>query len=394
MRETQVTEITMLSDEVAGQIKQFHFLTSYCEDYGGVITDRHHGPSGLAGPIIPYLPMRRSSVFLGTRETGSYNHHSQLGKFKGKYFFAWANGYRDELTSGQKLLVSSSCDGLTWSDPVVIDGGEDGASRSLCCVGMSATDDELIVMTRSDDVFREPERAGMRRIEADKRHVAAYASKDGEVWKHVYTYNDNIQCIFEAPRPTRDGDLLCVSSTRDSGPSMLRWTGSSLLAEPEVIPVSFPAGTEFPYGEGSWYQTDEGRIVVFWRDEGQSCRLWVNYSDDGGRTFTTLARSDVPDSMSRIYAGVLPDGRRYLCGNAFPTLMNRRHLMLLLSDDGLTFDKVYMVINDPTSQRLMGLLKADGYQYPCCLADGDRFLIGYSINKEDIACGLVDLKDL
>jgi hypothetical protein len=393
MEEFTVKEINMLSDEVSGKVKHFHFRTSY-RDCNGLVTDKDHGPEALAEPIIPYLPMKRSSLFLGTRETGSYNIHSQLDKFKGKYFHAWANGYRDELESGQKLLVSSSSDGQIWSEPVVIDGGEEGASRALCCVGMRATEDELYVMCRSDDVFREPEKPGMHRIEAEKRHIAVYASKDGVNWKHVYTYNDNIQCIFEAPRPTRDGNLLCVACTRDQGASILLWNGSDLLSEPEVIPVSYPERSRFPYGEGSWYQTETGRIIAFWRDEGQSCRLWVNYSDDGGKTFTVLAKSDIPDSMSRIYAGKLPGGRYYLCGNAFGTLMNRMHLMLFLSDDGLTFNKVYMVINDPTAQRLMGLLKADGYQYPCCLPDGDKFLIGYSINKEDIACGLVNLKEL
>lgn len=393
MKEINVKEIDMLSKEVAKKLKQFHFRTTYF-DYGGLSTDKDQGPGGLKEPIIPYLPMKRSRLFFGTRETGSYNHHSQLNKFKGKYFFAWANGYRDELDSGQKLLVSSSLDAQIWSEPLVIAGGEEGTTRALCCVGIMATEDELFVLTRSDDIFRDPEKPGMHRIEVEKRHIEVYSSKDGVEWKHVHTYNKNIQCIFEAPRNTHDGNLLCVSSTRDFGPSILRWKGSDLLSEPEVVSVSFPEGTRFPYGEGNWYQTEEGRIIVFWRDEGQSCRLWVNYSDDGGKTFTVLAKSNIPDSMSRIYAGNLPDGRYYLCGNAFPTLLNRMHLMLLLSDDGLTFNKVYIVVNDPTAQRLIGILKADGYQYPCCLPDGDKFLIGYSVNKEDIECGVVDLNKI
>jgi hypothetical protein len=93
--------------------------------------------------------------------------------------------------------------------------------------------------------------------------------------------------------------------------------------------------------------------------------------------------------MSRVHAGRLADGRHYLCNNAFPTLLDRRHLMLLLSTDGLTFDKAYVLVDDPTSQRLKGMLKADGYQYPCCLPEDDRLLVAYSVNKEDIECGVV-----
>ena len=66
--------------------------------------------------------------------------------------------------------------------------------------------------------------------------------------------------------------------------------------------------------------------------------------------------------------------------------------MLLLSEDGYVFDKVYLLIDDPTSRRVTGLLKADGYQYPCCLPDGDRLLVGYSVNKEDIECGIIPLQ--
>ena len=101
--------------------------------------------------------------------------------------------------------------------------------------------------------------------------------------------------------------------------------------------------------------------------------------------------SDIPDSMSRVRAGRLADGRYYLCNNAVPTLLDRRHLMLLLSDDGFTFDKVYVLVDDPTSQRLKGMLKADGYQYPSCVVEGDRLLVAYSVNKEGIECGVVDV---
>ena len=161
-----------------------------------------------------------------------------------------------------------------------------------------------------------------------------------------------------------------------------------------MISLPTPEGAVFPYGEGSWYQLVDGKIIAFWRDEGGSCRMWVNYSDDGGKTWAPPMISDIPDSMSRIYAGRLQDGRYYLCNNAFATLLDRRHLFLLLSEDGLVFKSVYLLIDDPTSQRLKGLLKADGYQYPCCLVDGDRLLVAYSVNKEDIECGIVDTKGI
>ena len=102
----------------------------------------------------------------------------------------------------------------------------------------------------------------------------------------------------------------------------------------------------------------------------------------------------VPDSMARVYAGRLPDGRYYVVNNTFPTPTNRRHLFLLLSEDGLVFDQVFVIVNDVTAHRYMGAMKNNGYQYPCCIAERDRLIIGYSVNKEDMECAVVDISEI
>jgi hypothetical protein len=130
--------------------------------------------------------------------------------------------------------------------------------------------------------------------------------------------------------------------------------------------------------------------MVFWRDEGASCRVYVNHSDDGGLTWSTPLLSDIPDSMSRLYAGRLSDGRFYLVNNAIPTLLDRRPLVLLLSDDGVQFNDVVMINDSPSEMRRKGLLKINGHQYPCCLVDGDLLLVAYDANKEDLLCEVID----
>ena len=68
--------------------------------------------------------------------------------------------------------------------------------------------------------------------------------------------------------------------------------------------------------------------------------------------------------------------------------------MIAITDDGAKFNKIYTLLDDPTAQRVRGTLKIHSYQYPCGLADGDRLLVDYSINREDIECGIVDIADL
>ncbi len=391
MNITQRDHAQMLTDDVAQRLARYHrrhcFIGARC-----LLTEDDHGPCSIE-PIIPYAPFERARIFTGTRESGSFNHHAQVARFKEKYFFGFSNGRRDELSEGQRLMVASSEDGRQWSEPLCVAGGRDQKSVAHTCVGLHADADMLYMFGRQDEAFTDPDAVGMRRVTPQKTKIHIYASPDGESWNKVSALDDLIRCTFEAPRETADGHLLCVSTLQD-GIAMLRWPGNQLTEQPEIIPVPDPDGARFPSGEGSWYQLDNGRIIVFWRDEGESCNLWVNVSDDGGKTFSAPIISDIPDSMSRVYAGRLQDGRYYLCNNAFPTLLNRMHLMLLLSDDGETFNQVYTLVDAPTTMRVMGLLKTDGYQYPCCLADGDKLLVGYSVNKEDMECGVVNLKAL
>jgi hypothetical protein len=296
----------------------------------------------------------------------------------------------DEEAAGQRILIAASDDALDWGEPICV-AGDTGSPLAHNCQALHATEEAMYLVGMSEECHRDASSVGMRRIDPESVRMDIYRSVDGVTWERSQQFGSGLKWIFEAPRPTAENRLMCVCTTLNSGRAVLLWQGMDICQEPEVVPIPEPEGVHLPAGEASWCQTDEGKIIVFWRDEGGSCRLYVNTSDDGGRTFSAPMISDIPDSMSHVHAGRLADGRYYLCNNAFPTLLDRRHLMLLLSDDGLTFDSVRVLVDDPTSQRLKGLLKVDGYQYPCCLPEGDRLLVAYSINKEDIECSVVDV---
>ena len=401
--------IRMLNSDVAAQLKQFHIGVSMRS--GGCLM-RHDdmGPRGINPPLIPYAPFDRSRVFTGTRENGSFNHHSQLIKFKDRYFFAWSNGIVDEENAGQRILISSSPDGQSWTKPICIIGDKDETVIAHNAVALMVSNNMLYVFGKKEDAIHDAAHLGMRRINPETTEIYAYCSEDGKIWNRAFSLPNQIDWIFEAPRLTADGHLMTVAALKGGsgktddniftavdekgGAALLRWPGDRIEDTPEITPIPQPFGAVFPYAETSWYQTDDGTIVMYWRDEGQSCRVWVNYSTDGGKTFTEPMISDIPDSQSRVYAGKLEDGRYFLCNNAFPELLNRHYLMLLLSDNGYEFNNVYILVDDPTAQRFTGLLKVDGYQYPFCLPDGDKLFVGFSVNKEDIECGIVDLQKI
>ena len=160
------------------------------------------------------------------------------------------------------------------------------------------------------------------------------------------------------------------------------------------------------YGDvigGSLFAEDNGDLSFrfghslisdYTEDDWVGTHAHVVRSTDDGKTWGPMFMTDFPDSMSRVYAGRLPDGRFYLIGNSFPKLLDRMHLMISISEDGAKFSKMYTLVDHPTAQRVKGTLKVHGHAYPCGLVDGDRLLVGYSVNKEDIECGIVELADL
>jgi len=60
------------------------------------------------------------------------------------------------------------------------------------------------------------------------------------------------------------------------------------------------------------------------------------------------------------------------------------HLLVALSDDGYCFDRQYLLVEGDTTRRINGRHKENGYHYPNCITDGDKLLVTYSVNKEDI----------
>ena len=399
----------LLDEDVANKLKTFHLLHSLA-DGGCLLRYTDQGVRSRDPAIMPYAPFTRSRIYTASRQAGSWNTDSQLTLFKGRYFYGFANGRVDEDDAGQRVRVSSSDDAVHWSDPVVVAGGEEGTNICHKCAGICATDDTLYVLDRALGTTPDPAVPGERRFDSMQVHVSA--STDGIQWKRVFSFDDQISSIYEAPRLTAEGRLMCAGAIRYStkeeaarsitgapghdtltrgGAAILLWPGADICVQPEIVPIPQPHGSVFPGAEASWYQTDDRTIVVLWRDDGGSCRLWVNTSTDGGKSFCEPMITDIPDAVSRLYAGRLADGRHYLCSNAFATLGDRTHLMLLIGDDDYRFNKAYILVDDPTAMRLVGLLKINGYFYPCCLPVGDQLLVAYCVNKEDIECGVVDL---
>jgi hypothetical protein len=146
--------------------------------------------------------------------------------------------------------------------------------------------------------------------------------------------------------------------------------------------------------QGTWYQTDDGRIWMYQRDDTLSGYLGLTVSDDEGETWSPLMQTDFPNTFSRAYAGRFGDGRFYICGNNYNRFLDRMTLLIAVSDDGRVFDRQYELVTGSTTRRINGRHKEDGFHYPNCYTDADKLIITFSINKEDIAVGVLNTREL
>ena len=386
-----LTVARVLTPELAGKIRRWRMHSAMIEA-DCYRTDRDRGPQAEAS-IFKRANLQRSRVFTGIGDAGTYDHHSQLAKFQGRYYIAWSNGRVNEDMPGQGTMLAVSDHARDWRVVGCVAPGDEAAGKLRWTTGIYADDRQMVLYGVAHYATLDANAPGMRRFEEGRSRLDAHVTTDGVTWQPHEGIAGDRAYIFEAPRPTREGKLL-AGGTRASKPVAMFWDPSDPAGAPEIVPMPEPEGASFPYGEASWYQAPDGLIVMWFRDEAQSLRLFAATSADGGRTWTAPVLSDFPDSMSRVRAGALSDGRCYLIGNAYPKLLDRMHLMLALSDDGRVFDRMYVLLDDPTAQRAFGLLKAHGYQYPVAMEEDGRLLMAYSVNKEDIECAWVDVAGL
>lgn len=372
--------ISMLTEELR-QTVWHNLVTSQFQKAGCTRGDGKPWPEWF-----DHVSTERVRVATGSKEFGSYNHQSGICRWRERYWYVFSNCAVDEEVPGMRTMIASSEDLSTWTDASCVAPGDIPGDMWRQTGGVMGYEDKLVVFVQTKTGHHLTRKPGMSANEETKTvyKVGLFTSSDGESWTEQDTADD---CYwFEAPKVTREGRLLCAGS-RLGHPIVFLWPGEDPLEAPEIVEIPYDGSRgmdsgQFPYGEASWYETDDGTIFMFHRNETDEMRLRVALSEDGGRSWTHPMLSDIPDSMSRVSAGRLADGRYYLVNNAIADLLNRVPLMISISQDGCKFEKQYLLRDEPTKIAFPGALKAHGYQYPCTMVEEDRLIVTYSVNKE------------
>ena len=380
--------MNLLSDDVLTKIRQMTYWDMMRLDYDRPC-DWNHDLTDEWG-CVPSVPATRACIYRASADTWGYSHHQQICFGMGRYFAIWSNGLHHEMHRGQEVRFSTSGDGLTWSDPRRLASQPD-SSPDIYQAGALFGSDDSVAAYCNNFVGSDSDADIRRKGGTAAFGVEAFVTSDGAVWEKRGLLCEGL-AIHEGPRPTSTGRLVATADRRSKGPVFLIFDDGP-LSPPRVIDIPLPE-KDLPLHECTWYETADRKLWMLLRDETASLRLRLSVSDDAGETWSVPVMTNFVDSMSKVFAGSLPDGRIYVINNAYPQVLNRDRLMITLSRDGKVFDRMFILDDTPSRVRVLGYLKGRGHQYPHAVVHDGRLFAVYSVSKEDIRVSVVDLTDL
>jgi len=352
----------------------------------------------------PRLVIERAMIYAPTSQW-LYNHHASITTFKGRLIAIWSDGIIDEDAPGQRVVFSFSKDFFHWTTPQVLAAPSiyrGDTANILTAAGFhrygrgarSGTDASDISEDMGDTLVAYYGEYSPKR---QHTHLWARTSTDGEHWSAALDMHVPVN-PNHGPEEIA-GHRLIISGNftfpyTDDPRGLTGWKMSSFYPDSlyqEDNPATFyaPAGKMGlpPLCEGSFFQTDNGMLHMLLRVTGKGWkgRLWLTESKDRGGHWCVPAETAFTDNDSKFHFGRLPDGRFYYVG--IPDTLHhyaRMPLVLALSKDGISFDKQYIIAEQPYTLKKEGLWKGGQYGYPHTLVNGGFLYVIVSRQKEAI----------
>lgn len=295
--------------------------------------------------------------------------HNYLVHHDGKYWCMWSHGPEVEDMPTQHVSFATSDDGLKWSESKTLTGPP-AEGRAYIARSFWMRDGELLALAASY------KGKGAFGVDKDLKLVAFAWDKQSAAWKHKSVVFENAINNF-APQKLSTGEWMMTRRDARFNVSMLVG-GVKAIDDWRVVPVvdrlAAVRTSKFSPDEPIWWEQPDKTLVAAFRDNGGSNRLFRAFSTDHGQTWSAPAKTDFPNSPSKIFSLLTSRGYRVLISNANPVL-GRRELYLSVSEDGLVFTRMAKLeIPSP---------RATTFQYPHAIEHDGHLLIAFS-NKKNV----------
>jgi predicted neuraminidase len=290
-------------------------------------------------------------------------HASTIAETKRGLVTAWFGGTR-EKNPDVGIWLSRHVDGR-WTAPVEIANGVIGEKRYPCW----------------NPVLFQPAKGNLWLFYKVGPSPSSWwgmyaASEDhGKTWSPPQRLQDGIiGPVKNKPVALPDGTILCPTSDEHTGWQVRIERMTALAGKWE---------TTRSLNDGRMMAAIQPSILVH-KDRLQIlCRskhgvLVESWSEDGGKTWGELKKTELPNPNSGIDAVTLRDGRHLLIYN--PTRIARSPLSLAVSKDGKTWNEVVKLESDPGE-----------YSYPAIIQTGDGLVhLTYTWKRQRIKHVVVD----
>lgn len=363
-------------------------------------------------PDLPRERVDTQSAFLYSPEgPWAYSHHQSVTYHNGRFHAIWSNGRKNEDDVGQRVLMSASRDGLSWESPWPLIDSMAGKHSELVltAAGFHQQADLLVAYAGAYEYNMQRLKAGTRTrgdMGHEETNLLAVTCTDGGSWGDPVSIELPI-VPNHGPQRTASGRLVISGNISfpwtDDPAGLTGWTMSGIYPE-EMAQTIYDDSEGFwivkdryrwPVGlcEGSFFQTDDRTLHMLLRS-GTSY-LWVTESRDDGISWSPPEPTDFTDNGTKFHFGRLPDGRFYYVGCPDPEPRGARFpLVLSLSDDGLSFDRHYILGDAHYERRFEGLHKGGQYGYPHTLVRNGHLYVIVSRMKEAVQVIRADIAQL
>ncbi|MGZ3943901.1 MAG: exo-alpha-sialidase [Mucilaginibacter sp.] len=355
----------------------FHFLKAQTT----AIRNNYQTETG-----VHHLNIARALVY-SPKKDWLYNHHPSIIHFKNKFIAIWSNGLIDEDSPGQRVVYAVSSDFLHWSAPAVLAAPQktNDTLNVLTAAGLYQYKGTLVAYYGEYTKHR------------TNTHLWAKISTDGIHWDkpidmHVPLIPNHGPETIKSGRLIVSGNFIFPYTDDPKGISGWKISSfypDSLYKQDNSATFYAPSAQQGfpPLCEGSFFQTDDGVLHMLLRVTGKGWkgRLWLTESRDNGESWSRPTETAFSDNDSKFHFGRLPDKRFYYAG--IPDTLHhydRNPLVLSLSENGVRFDKNYIIADELYKLKKPGLWKGGQYGYPHTMIYKNYMYVIISRQKEAI----------
>jgi predicted neuraminidase len=270
-------------------------------------------------------------------------HASTIAEYRGTLVAAWFGGTAE--SNADVGIWLSSNEGEKWSEPKEVADGVQHDKKRYPCWNPVLFQPKTGPMLLFYKVGPSPDSWwGMVKVVGRGGRVPPVGWRLPE---------DILGPVKNKPIELADGVLLCGSSTEDKGWRVHFERSKDRGWTWEFIPP-INDGEEFGAIQPTLLTYADGRIQVLCRS--RQSRITESWSSDGGKTWSKMAATSLPNPNSGIDAVTLSDGRQLLVYNHTPD--GRSPLNVAVSEDGKVWKAALVLENEPGEYSYPAVIQA------------------------------------